>query len=95
MLQKPLDLLINPKYNKTHLNPYLFKFRTLVIPATDLIVPSEHLHGHHTDGESHCSHNDFPWMRGYKKAMHSKESGQHFQDCFSILNEPATKEYFI
>jgi len=78
-----------------NVNSYFFKFGALIIPATDLIIPSEHLHGHHRDGEGHCSHNDFPWMRGYKKAMHSKESGQHFQDCFSTIREPATEEYFV
>lgn len=91
ILHKTLDLLINTKYYKINLNPYFFKFGALIIPATDLIIPSEHLHRHHADSESHCSHNDFPWMGGYKKAMHSEESGQHFQGWFSTLSKPATK----
>lgn len=95
-LLDPINYLINNKYYNMNLNPYFFKFWAFIIPATDLIVPSEHLHRHHTDGESHRSHNDFPWMRSHKKAMHSKESGQHFQDCFSIVSKPATmtKKYF-
>lgn len=79
---------MNTKYCKINLNPYFFKFGALIIPATDLVIPSEHLHGHHADGEGDCPHNDFPWVGGYKKAMHSEESGQHLQGWCSTLSKP-------
>lgn len=52
----------------------LFKLWTLIIPTTDLIVTSEHVHGHHTDGQCHCPHDDFPGMGGHKEAMHTEKS---------------------
>lgn len=52
----------------------LFKLWTLIIPTTDLIVASKHVHGHHTDGQCHRPHYDFPGMGGHKEAMHSEKS---------------------
>lgn len=55
----------------------LLKFWALVIPTTDLVVASEHVHGHHTDGKCHRPHNNFPGMGGHKEAMHTEKSWQH------------------
>lgn len=48
------------------------------VPTTNAIIASEHVHGHHADGESHSGHNDLPGVGGYKQAMESEKSAQHF-----------------
>lgn len=55
----------------------LFKLRTFVIPATDLVVASKHVHGHHADGQRHRPHYDFPGVGRHKEAVHSEKSWQH------------------
>lgn len=56
---------------------YLLQFGAIKVPPTNLVISSEHVHGHHADGESHSSHNDFPRMGGHKEAVDSEKSRQH------------------
>lgn len=56
---------------------YLFHFRAVKVPPTDLVVAGEHVHGHHTDGEGHCTHDYLPGVRGHQEAVHTEETRQH------------------
>lgn len=61
------------------------------VPATNLVIASEHVHRHHADGESHSGHNHLPRMRGHKQAMESEKSAQHLDDVLQ-LNRKGVKE---
>ena len=76
MVSKRRNLKCNWVKNQINLTN-LFKLRTFIIPTTDLIVASKHVHGHHADGQRHCPHYDFPGMGGHKEAVHSEKSWQH------------------
>lgn len=56
---------------------YLFCFGAVKVPATDLVIASEHVHGHHADGEGHCTHNDLPGVGGHQEAVHAEQTRQH------------------
>lgn len=56
---------------------YLFRFGAVKVPTTDLVVAGEHVHGHHTDGEGHCTHDHLPGVRGHQEAVHTEETRQH------------------
>ncbi len=71
---------------------YLFQFGAIKVPATNLVISSEHIHGHHADGESHSSHNDFPRMGGHKQAVDSEKSRQHFKGVLQSLTVDDRKQ---
>lgn len=56
---------------------YLFRFRAVEVPTADLVIAGEHVHGHHTDGEGHCTHDNLPGVRGHQEAVHTEETRQH------------------
>lgn len=56
---------------------YLFGFLAHVVPAANLIVACEHVHGHHADGKGDRAYDHFPGVGGHEKAMHSKKPSEH------------------
>lgn len=61
----------------TLLSSHLLWFRAVQVPATDLIVSTEHVHGHHADGESDGADDHLPGVGGHKEAMGSKKRTEH------------------
>lgn len=55
----------------------LLRFGAVKVPAADLVIASEHIHGHHTDGEGDCTYNHLPWMGRHQEAVHTEQTGQH------------------
>lgn len=47
------------------------------VPAADLVVAGEHVHGHHTDGEGDRANDDLPGVGGHQEAVHAEQTGQH------------------
>ena len=47
------------------------------VPAADLIVPCEHVHGHHADGEGDRADDHLPGVWGHEHAVHAEQAGQH------------------
>lgn len=64
---------------------YLLQFGAIKVPPTNLVISCEHVHGHHADGESHSSHNNFPRMGGHKQAVDSEKSRQHDEGVLQSL----------
>lgn len=56
---------------------HLLCFGAVKVPATDLVIASEHVHGHHTDGEGDCANDHLPGVGGHQEAMHTEQTGQH------------------
>lgn len=56
---------------------YLFTFRTVKVPTTDLVISCEHVHGHHADGKRNCANDHLPGVGGHQEAMHTEETSQH------------------
>lgn len=86
--RQELELYINCHHGVIYFHSntlYLFQFGAVKVPATNLVISSEHIHGHHADGESHSSHNDFPRMGGHKQAVDSEKSRQHFKGVLRSL----------
>lgn len=64
---------------------YLLQTGAIKVPATNLVISSEHIHGHHADCDSYSSHNDFPGMGGHEKAVDSEKSCQHVKGVLDSL----------
>lgn len=56
---------------------HLLGFGAVEVPATDLVVAGEHVHGHHADGEGDGAHDDLPGVGGHQVAVHTEQTGQH------------------
>lgn len=54
--------------------PHLLILGAVKVPTTNAVIASEHVHGHHADGESHSGHNHLPGVGGHKQAMESEKS---------------------
>lgn len=70
-----LNMLLHITYIILFTN--LFCFRAVKIPSTDLVIASEHVHGHHTDGEGDCANDHLPGVGGHQETMHTEQTGQH------------------
>lgn len=56
---------------------HLFCFGAVKVPATDLVIASEHVHGHHTDGKGDCANDHLPGVGGHQEAVHTEQTSQH------------------
>ena len=56
---------------------HLLCFGAVKVPATDLVVAGEHVHGQHTDGEGDCANDHLPGVGGHQEAVHTEQTGQH------------------
>lgn len=61
----------------TLLTSHLLWFGAVQIPTTDLIVSSEHVHGHHADGERDGADDNLPGVGGHEQAVGSKQRAEH------------------
>ena len=56
---------------------HLLCFGAVKVPSTDLVIASEHVHGHHTDGEGDSANDHLPGVGGHQEAVHTEQTGQH------------------
>lgn len=59
---------------------HLFCLGAVEVPAADLVVAGEHVHGHHADGEGDGADDHLPGVRGHQEAVHTEQVGQHGGD---------------
>ena len=66
-----------PQFHPHTTFTHLLCLRAVKVPAADLIVPCEHVHGHHADGERDRADDHLPGVRGHEHAVHAEQAGEH------------------
>lgn len=56
---------------------HLLRSRTVQVPAADLVVASEHVHGHHANGEGDGADDHLPGVRRHQEAMGVEQGAEH------------------